>query len=729
MADIATIYLSNPRSNPNLWFIIAGTIFGTQALCLFLVARHYLQTDAAALFSVFLFLFSTPVITGAWVVVAGFQSIVPMLICLGLLLYWRLLDSPRYRAWYALALSAILFFGPWFREFIGLLALLIIFLEIQRAHRFTPLIALAAVFFGHALFPTAIVKFVAFPDLPLQPVFTFGSLGQQAEIDLVTDKFVLSQLIAQVKWSVLFHFLVLFPPILFGLGLISCLLSAVRINRNHDTILDAQRKRREVTFLVFWFLLFFLPFFKVFTEQVHLAYVLVPTSIIMAIAVENLWQVVWQLTGPHRLWRYGVALLLVIVIGDHTLNLYGSYRVVHAINEGILTIANLFRINTPKNSIVVSNVLHTEDIRFYSAWHFLALGSLTAGMAKSTEATETPAKLEQLLVTNREKHPIYFLSVEFDYRPDKVIYHSHKYVRLQSVATEYIGLIYVTNVQYPYLDPFKTFIPREFISFMGTPDLENDFYIGPAQDGSPFMREVYAEYHVYRVTGTEVHPWDPNAPLRFIEEGYKGFNILHFGDLYVAVAHVLGPMDLTRLDKPTLSQYQADGHLVIANSLEEAKQLVDQWESEQTVTKLLEANYRGFNIITYRGQFYALAQALGPMDLTELDERKLDEYQIFCAQTHKCAIANTLEEAKELIDQLYQPAFPELVEEGYKGFNIVAYSDKFYAVAQDIGPVDINQVTEQILNEYQQRDKLAIGNSLEEARQLVDQIYGRAKNE
>jgi len=45
---------------------------------------------------------------------------------------------------------------------------------------------------------------------------------------------------------------------------------------------------------------------------------------------------------------------------------------------------------------------------------------------------------------------------------------------------------------------------RSFISFVGSPDMENDFYRGPARTGKALTREVYCEYHLYKVTGTEI---------------------------------------------------------------------------------------------------------------------------------------------------------------------------------------------------------------------------------
>src|SRR5258706_2307542 len=205
-------------------------------------------------------------------------------------------------------------------------------------------------------------------------------------------------------------------------------------------------------------------------------------------------------------------------MGDQLLNPYGSYLVVQSANNGILKMANWFRSRVPPGSIVIANALHAEDIRLFSYGHITPLWTVRAGIPRDNDSVADPDELAEFLKRVRGKKEVYFLDVDFKYTIEKAGYHAHKYVRNESVAMQKIGLIHTSQALYPYLDPLKALITRPYISFLGSPDLENDFYRGPAQDGTAFFREVYAEYHVYKVTGTEVAPWDPNAPWRFVEE-------------------------------------------------------------------------------------------------------------------------------------------------------------------------------------------------------------------
>ncbi len=65
---------------------------------------------------------------------------------------------------------------------------------------------------------------------------------------------------------------------------------------------------------------------------------------------------------------------------------------------------------------------------------------------------------------------------------------------------------------------------------------------------------------------------------------------------------------------------------------------------------------------------------------------------------------------------------PVLVEEGYRGFNIVHYKTKYYAVLQSLGPMDFTRLEDNYLKALTEEKKCAVGISFEEVKQLVNQI-------
>jgi hypothetical protein len=61
--------------------------------------------------------------------------------------------------------------------------------------------------------------------------------------------------------------------------------------------------------------------------------------------------------------------------------------------------------------------------------------------------------------------------------------------------------------------------------------------------------------------------------------------------------------------------------------------------------QLLES-YEGYNLIRYADYIYAIAQSLGSLDITQLEEDRIAEYR----RTGTCFIGTSIEEVKRLMD-------------------------------------------------------------------------------
>jgi hypothetical protein len=438
----------------------------------------------------------------------------------------------------------------------------------------------------------------------MRPVFAMGHLGVQSSVALAANEPIVSRLLSDISIRAApLHFLTLYPPLLFVLSVIAVSLQLFNpnlslpgqrssTNQQHDQTrwskigmeslassifllgipligFSAEMARFSTiwvslvatwvcfglvllslkvdAFLGWWFVLFFVPFLKLFTEQVHLAYCLLPASIIIVSSLERIRSALQKLPSHWKFVRLAFFLTLLVIIADHSLNPINSYRVVHVINDGILRMAHWFRFNVPPESIVITNALHGEDIRLFSGGHVKAYWTLEEGIPRNSDALAEPKQLENLLNSVSGKQDVYFLNVTYAYPPDKVDYHAHRYLRDKSVDTEPIGRIHTTRLLYPFLDPLKAWVPRRYISFLGAPDLENDFYRGPAQDETNFVREVYAVYEVHKVVGKVVRASDFTGPVKLFREGYRGFNIIVSNGRFFAIPQGEGSFDFQKI--------------------------------------------------------------------------------------------------------------------------------------------------------------------------------------
>jgi hypothetical protein len=573
-------FLYVPHGPAFLHLLLIGSLYGGLAVAMLGVAQRFVRTEAAAGFAVLLALASPPLAATSWVFLVGVQAIVPLLICLGLLCYWKACEVSRGRGFFLACLALILLAGPWFREFLGIVPILIGFLEVRRARRLTPMMGLAIFGLLHAVYPMALIKLLFLPELPLRSVFALGNLGHVMEDH-------------RVRWQAGAHFLPLFPPLLMVLGATAALTGAWARGRTFLDIrsegvrwrtlwpalafscwlvlvvgLLASRRgdwllpvvlclgvavlglQREL-FLPFWFLASFVPILRVFTEHIHFLYAIVPAAIILAGAAESLWLHAAALRGPVAWWaRLALAACLVLAAADQVANLYGVSAVNRASYGGIEDVAQWLRRHVPAGSVIVSNVIHGEEIKWRAGSHIENFSTKEGGVKDPGRVVGEPAAMRALLGQSAGKD-VYLLDVDYDYPAWKADYHRHRYVHRWELPCQDLGVVHRTLVRYFFIDPLHHLVPRDYVPFLGAPDLVDDFYSGPSQDGRPFTYEVAATYHVYRVTGDAIRPAPsagPAEPQLVSPRPLAGYNVVAYKGWYYGIPLALGPMDLQKTD-------------------------------------------------------------------------------------------------------------------------------------------------------------------------------------
>jgi hypothetical protein len=476
-----------------------AVLAGLLAVAVFWLARRFMRTTAAALFAVFLLLASTPVLTGFLVLFTGIQALVPLGMCGALNCYFAARESGRAWPWLPL-MGLLLFATPLYREFAGIAPLLILFLEIQRRRWRSGAAILSVLAFVHGLFPTAAPHYLFFPDLPVAPVYQLGALGEQTRAGIDPNASLVVrvwQTALALKWRIFLDLVSILPPTLFLLALGGWVGAAVR--RRAPAILAG-----KAVFLVFFFLLTFLPFLKVFKEQVHLAYCLVPACILLAASGESL----WIDAGVDR-WapRLVVGFLLLIVAADHALNPFIVRGTTQECYAAIDRVTAVCLREMPEGSILLSNAHHAADVRLRARGRIgLRYAVMSSGRADLLVAN--PPALESLR-SRLGKGKLFCLDVRLPrLRGQPGGDRGHWVVRDRAVELRDLGEIDRVSYRYLILDPLKCFIPVRNTTWLGSPDLEFDYYRGPALDGTPFMREVAVSYHLFEVVGPKTHDGD-----------------------------------------------------------------------------------------------------------------------------------------------------------------------------------------------------------------------------
>jgi len=139
----------------------------------------------------------------------------------------------------------------------------------------------------------------------------------------------------------------------------------------------------------------------------------------------------------------------------------------------------------------------------------------------------------------------------------------------------------------------------------------------------------------------------------------------------------------------------------IKNLFSQTKSIGSKGSSPQPV--LVEEGCNGYNIVYFDGSYYALHQLEGAFHIKRFRQGRYK----------KCFTSDTPEEVKHLMEDAHPLPIPVLVEEGYLGFNIIAFGNKYCGIGREEGYFDIEKVNKKVYR------RLVEGKSLEEVKFLI----------
>lgn len=546
------------------------------------VAARFIKSKSIAFVCLVLFMFSSPITQSNWISYSGIPVLVPLFTCIGLLLYFKIGARPNEKWKEVWLLATLVIFASWYREFMVALPLTILGMEIIQAQRITRMSLLAGVLILFCLFPTVvphllfkIYSVVSGYDiqtgdkgalrngllLPLKPVFQLGNVHGQLSGGLVIKQEVSRHLLNIPSPSLLIFTFFGFVSLVLakshrqirvgrldiegGLSLAASLIGLVSLAGvmalsnalwpYHLGVLTFMLiawviDRR----LAIWIAVFLAPFYLVYTERLHLAYVLMPLTIVVTAVLERCW--IAQPFGgkPRILLRFVVGIAIGIGVLDASANPVAVRVVMSRISDGIEIVAHKISDRpSDKPVAIIGNALHVDDLRLYLDDGYQLLWTIGSGHDRPHDVIETPEQLTKFLKAKLPTTDVYFLDIKQDYLPKKKEYHQHRFVAGCSTNTENLGLLHRTRAEYFMPDPLRWFGKREFFAYFGPPDLVDDFYYGPSQ--RLLFGKVEAEYHLHKVTSTKVKNWIPLGRVSLIDRDYFGFLIVAQNDRIFAI--------------------------------------------------------------------------------------------------------------------------------------------------------------------------------------------------
>lgn len=185
----------------------------------------------------------------------------------------------------------------------------------------------------------------------------------------------------------------------------------------------------------------------------------------------------------------------------------------------------------------------------------------------------------------------------------------------------------------------------------------------------------------------------------------ENYNVFRYGKMLYAIpfGH----------DFPISSAGNGSQEIMMAPTLKKLEKQIGQTiQLEHEFPHFLET-YQVFNLVGYKGDVYGLHHSLGPFDLTKAPPEEIEKHR----QNELLLVEPSLNEARAQVDFLT----PQLVQEGYKYFNIVKYKSKHYAVAQALGAIEDWSTYD--FNRHIVAGKCFISDSIGEAEKMIELYY------
>ena len=556
----SSIGLGPGATIPNLYVIsIVGTFIGLFAVLFRRLAATFVKNYVLCVLAVILYLFSTPVTQSNWILLAGVPILFPLFTCFIFLWFFsrqeRGVNSKDIGSFFI-----IMLLGVWYREFFVVVPLMLVLFEYFKTRKFTWLLILVASGIPICLFPTMLPRVMSeifgiiwidwlLNDpplwltkallLPVTPSFLIGSAGAQltgnfyirSEVShhfisllsptlLVTSfaGFVFTKLnhpysgqkkdwqflcdLGALVFGLVTAFSLLFyaintdveaPLWVYELGVVALLLIALSIDVR----------------LFIWISAFLFPFYLLYTERVHLAYVCMPLVLTIVAVNARTWATVahWKKI-PKRLLRSTIVIGFVVALAESLTNPLTTSKVMTGVAGGISAVASqLHKKHAQSNIDIISNVIHADDLRLFKAMgvqkEYEGMDiylTVRAGHDGSIKVIDNYSSLGRYLETKHVSKIPYFLDVWHPRLPEKTYYHQHNFVSECRVKMGPRKTLHETNIEYLFIDPLRYFDGRRFFAFLGPPDLQDDFYFGPSDTW--FHGKVYARYDLYPVLAT-----------------------------------------------------------------------------------------------------------------------------------------------------------------------------------------------------------------------------------
>jgi hypothetical protein len=436
------------------------------ALMIYVLVLEITKRKLTATIATLLVAFSMAGIQIAWTLY-NTQPIIELLIVFGIYTYIKYRKTGLL-GWYILLIISCII-APLVRELAIIVPITLLALTIIERRWDKYILISMPILLLYNVFPSTIPNLILFGKGVVISQFSRGAPL------IYMSKFGISDL----GLSMTPHLLLYLSPILIILALISVVLFIKK--RGYFPI----RKILALWLVISWF-----PFLWLYNgaDTILLAPA-IPLIIIMTMWICRL----PSLLKSPKITRPIFYILLFIGLMSLPFNVIAVQKTFSGNDVATRDVSAWLKENIPQNSIVISNLIHGEELQWYAdGWfdHYY-------GFPMSSFPYNVTNPTEFYVLVNKEcsQRDIYIvagLSLPSG--------EGHWLLKQEGITVE-LQKEFIMSESYPINDPLKTLLPPNIRPYGGAPDLVNEIQI---YNVNPFVQQAYARYGIYKVIGMEI---------------------------------------------------------------------------------------------------------------------------------------------------------------------------------------------------------------------------------
>lgn len=200
---------------------------------------------------------------------------------------------------------------------------------------------------------------------------------------------------------------------------------------------------------------------------------------------------------------------------------------------------------------------------------------------------------------------------------------------------------------------------------------------------------------------------------------FEDFNLVSFQHQIFGIHQTFGPLNFTDLTEQELHELIENYICFTGETFSEVKAKISgarEIISAKTNAPNLIGEFKKFNLISFKKQFFGVLQSVGPLNLSNLSEAGISEMRRNGTCIAEKSLSDVLTKILSVSETLsLEGSTPKRIGE-FEGFNLISFNNRYLGMHQSLGAMNLADLSESEIHEMEKNGTYVTGKSLSEVK-------------